>query len=165
MGVTYHYANLTKREWFDVAALGGNSKFAGVGYSLTTRAFDLLLVKTGRTSNPKVVECGRWCGDSIAIIGDTDERWEEYYLEFSDLSADVILLVFSNGGFQQIGEAAADDIQLFRQICHLVVTRQAMELEPLLKQFFGTDWTHRYQKSCDGDNHFTYHDLIRTRAG
>lgn len=44
MGTTYHYANLTKREWFCTDALGGSAKLSGLGLNLTARGFDLLLV-------------------------------------------------------------------------------------------------------------------------
>jgi hypothetical protein len=46
MGTAYHYANLTKREWFPTDALGGNAKLTGSGRSLTARAFERLLVRS-----------------------------------------------------------------------------------------------------------------------
>jgi len=149
MGTTYHYANLTKREWFPVDSLGGNPKLSGLGLNLTARAFDLLLVQGFPPAAPdSPVSLGRWAGDIIAIIGDTDENWLQYYEEFADLTADVILLVIARDGFEQVGDAAEKDRGLFVQLCHLLVTRQAPMLEPLMKQRFSTQLWQRYKDLC-----------------
>ena len=88
MGTTYHYANLTKREWFSTDALGGSAKLSGLGLNLTARGFDLLLVHGFATStSDSAVRPGRWAGDAVAIIGDTDDNWLQYHDEFADLTA------------------------------------------------------------------------------
>jgi hypothetical protein len=38
------------------------------------------------------------------------------------------LTVFREDGFAEIGNQAKDDSDLFMELCHLVVTRQALDL-------------------------------------
>ncbi|WP_020470856.1 hypothetical protein [Zavarzinella formosa] len=162
MGITYHYANLTKREWFSTDALGGNPKFGGVGLNLTARGFDLLLVRgytQAGTDGP--VRVGRWSGDSVTIVGDTDDDWLRYHDEFADLTADIILLVVSCDGFERVGDAAAEDSGLFMQLCHLVMTRQAPELEAHMRQRFGMRFYSQYQEQCRESSSFKPKDLVR----
>jgi hypothetical protein len=162
MGTTYHYANLTKREWFSTDALGGNPKFGGLGLNLTARGFDLLLV---RNDTPTVadapVHVGRWSSDAIAIIGDTDDNWLQYNSEFADLTADVILLVVSYDGFERVGDAAEGDSSLFMQLCHLVVTRQAPKLEAQMRVRFGMSFWQRYKDLCRDRMWFRPRDIAR----
>jgi hypothetical protein len=151
MGTTFHYANLTKREWFSAGAFGENDKLSGLGRSLSSRVFNLLLVGGGdRTRGGRVVELGYWAGDSVVLVGDEGEDWCRYRDEFVDLDADVILLVHSIDGFADIAVAAETSDTLFVQLCHLVVTRQAVRLEPDLKQRFGADFLRRYKQLCEG---------------
>jgi hypothetical protein len=162
MGTTYHYASLTKREWFPTDALGGNPKLGGLGLNLTARGFDLLLVRGQAPAVAADLVCaGRWSGDAVAIIGDTDEEWLRYNDEFADLTADVILLVAARDGFDRIGDAAEEDSGLFMQLCHLVVTRQAPELEPQMRQRFGTRFWSRYQDLCHERSWFKPRDVAR----
>ena len=149
MGITYHYANLTKREWFVADALGGNPKAYGVGHSLAARALSLLLLDGNPRAASPPVGAGRWSRDSIALIGDTDEDWLRYLEEFADIEADVILLVmYARDGFEDIASAAENEDGLFMQLCHMVVTRQALGLEPHMKQKFGTNFRQRYKDYC-----------------
>ena len=54
MGTTYHYANLTRREWFSTSAFGGSGKLNGLGLTLTGRTFELLLVGGyGKSAEPE----------------------------------------------------------------------------------------------------------------
>jgi hypothetical protein len=162
MGTTYHYASLTRREWFPTDALGGSPKVGGLGLNLTARGFELLLVRGhAPAAADSRVRTGRWSGDAIAIIGDTDDDWLRYNDEFADLTADVILLVASLDGFERIGDAAEEDGGLFMQLCHLVVTRQAPELEPHLRQRFGARFWSRYQDLCRERSWFKPRDIAR----
>jgi hypothetical protein len=146
MGTTYHYSNLTKREWFSTDALGGSAKLSGLGLNLTARGFDLLLVRSDTTAESSAkVRVGRWAGDAVAIIGDTDDNWLRYSADFADLTADVILLIIAHDGFERVGAAAEDDNALFVQLCHLCVTRQAPALEPLMRQRFGARLWQRHK--------------------
>jgi hypothetical protein len=164
MGTTYHYTNLTKREWFSVSALGGNPKLSGLGRNLTARAFDLLLVGN-KNSQPvsDPVQLGRWAGDTIVIIGDSDDNWLQYNKEFADIEADVILLLLINAcdGFKSIAAAAENDDGLFMQLCHLVVTRQALQLEPHMKEHFGKDFRERYKRLCNQRQWFHPKDVSK----
>ena len=148
MGVTYQYANLTKREWFSASAFGGSGNSRGLGTNLTARAFELLLVRPYRrhAEAADAIEVGRWADDSIAIVGDDDAKWLEYFEQFADLYADLIPLINHRDGFEGLGEAAAKDDRLYAQICHLIVTRQAMELEGGMKARFGTNFRQRYKE-------------------
>jgi hypothetical protein len=150
LGTTYHYTNLTKREWFSADALGGSSKFHGLGLNLTARAFDLLLLDLKHTNPTSLtsVDVGRWIGDHVALIGDTDDNWSMYYEQFADIEADVILMLFAYDGFEHLAAAAEDDDGLFRQLCHLALTGQAPALTPHLSQLFGTNFRQRYKELC-----------------
>jgi hypothetical protein len=162
MGTTYHYANLTKREWFPTDALGGNAKFSGLGFSLTARGFELLLVNSNVPSmSNDPVRVGRWAGDAIAVIGDTDENWLHYNDEFADLTADVILLVASCDGFDRVASVAEEDSSLFMQLSYLVATRQAPVLEPYMKQRFGTSFWKRYKDMCHERSWFKPRDVAK----
>ena len=166
MGTTYHYANLTRREWFPADALGGNPKFAGLGLGLTARAFSLLLVRVATPApDADPVRVGRWSGDAVAMVGDTDPEWSRYRDEFADLSADVIVLVFGCDGLGELGEAADGDDALFAQLCHLAVTRQAPELEPHLKERFGVNFVKRYRDVCRSRGWWTPKDIARPGPG
>ncbi|VTR96260.1 unnamed protein product [Gemmata massiliana] len=162
MGTTYHYASLTKREWFSTDTLGGNSKFRGLGLNLTARGFDLLLVRDLAPVAPAgPVRAGRWAGDAVAIISDTDDEWLRYYDEFADLTADIILLVVSHDGFDRIGDAAAEGSGLFMELCHLVVTRQTPVLEAHMRARFGARFWSRYQDVCREHSWFKPGDIAR----
>ena len=145
MGTTYHYANLTKREWFSAGAFGENSKFSGLGRTLAARAFDLLLIIGGQpTDAAGPARTGRWAGDAVGIIGDDHPEWLRYLDEFVLLDADVLALVYRHDGFDGIAAAARSDTVLFMQLCHLAVTRQVPQFEAHLKQHFGGNFLNRY---------------------
>jgi hypothetical protein len=165
MGTTYRYANLTKREWFDADALGGSSKAGGLGLSLTARAFDLLLVSGHPHAPSRGVSWGRWARDSIALIGDADDEWPRYREEFADIGADVILMLYARDGFERIGSAAEEDPELFMELCHLVVTRQALQLEPHMKERFGANFRQRYKKLCEERGGFKPKDVVFAEGG
>jgi hypothetical protein len=146
MSVSYSYANLTKQEWLDGSAYGGSGNRHGLGRNLTARAFELLLVGGHRRHDKRdPIAFGRWATDSIAVVGDTDDRYLAYRTRFDDLYADLIPLIYHHDGFAELREAAAKSDQLYVQICHLIVTRQAMELETGMKEVFGTNFRQRYK--------------------
>jgi hypothetical protein len=146
MSVTYHYANLTKQEWFDASAFGGSGDRHGLGSNLTARAFELLLVRGYQRQTPEdPIAFGRWADDSIAIVGDTDEKWLEYRDQFADLYADLIPLINRSEGSAALAQAAETNDRLYVQICHLIFTRQTMELESGMKERFGANYRQRYK--------------------
>jgi hypothetical protein len=165
MGTTYHYANLTKREWFSASAFGENAKISGLGRSLSSRAFDLLLADLGKQhEGTGLVEIGRWSGDAITIIGDTDDAWGQYRDTFTALDADVILLIHATDGFEEIATAANRSDSLFIQLCHLVATHQTPQLEPHMNQHFGSNFFQRYKRLCTEMPWFEPKDLNRARG-
>lgn len=167
MSITYHYANLSKQEWFSASAFGGSGDRHGLGSNLTARAFELLLVwgyHQQRKQDP--IAFGRWADDSIAIVGDTDDKWLEYLKQFADLYVDLIPLIHRHDGFAGLGEAAAKDDRLYVQICHLIFTQQAMELEGAMKERFGTNFRQRYKDLLPRLQHFEQpKDLRLTASG
>jgi hypothetical protein len=151
MGTLYRYINHTKHEWFSAAAFGENNKLSGLGLSLSSRAFHLLLVDRGDLSGAgRVLQEGYWAGDSVALVGDDDcddETWRRYRTEFIDLDADVILFMYRRGGFDDIAAAAERSDCLFMQLCYLVTTHQAPpSLEPDMKRRFGGNFLHRHKQ-------------------
>jgi hypothetical protein len=167
MSISYHYANLSKQEWFGASAFGGSGNRHGLGINLTARAFELLLVR-GYTKQTKEdpIAFGRWADDSIAIVGDTDKKWLEYLEQFVDLYVDLIPLINRSDGFAGLGEAAEKNDRLYVQICHLIFTRQAMELENGMKERFGANFRQRYKDALPKLLHFEQpKDLRPTTSG
>jgi hypothetical protein len=146
MSATYHYANLTKREWFGAASLGGNPKRSGLGRNLASRAFELLLIDDcPRSEIHDPVQPGRWAGDSVLIVSDYNDRWHEFRETFVALDADVFLLLHEADGIDEIAAAAERYPEVFLQLSHLVVTHQAPALEWHVRQRYGTMLYERYQ--------------------
>jgi hypothetical protein len=145
MSTSYYYTNSTRQEWFSASAFGGSGNRHGFGQNLTARAFELLLVRLpGRTPSDHV-QFGCWAGDSIAIVGDSDDDWPVYSERFTNLYADLIPFLFHFDGFEELGEVAAKCNRLYAQICHLIVSRQALELESAMKEEFGANYLRRYK--------------------
>ena len=165
MGVYYHYFNFSKRERFAIDALGGNSKWGGIGRTLAARAFELMLVGVPHDRSP--APGGRWAFDSVAVVGDDTmpiEQWERLSEEFVDVSADAIAAVFRADGFAELGAAAEREDRLFLQLCYLVATRQLPALEPFMRQRFGDAFLKRYKALTEKHPRFVAVDL-RAREG
>lgn len=146
MGSYYYYVNDTKRERFCIDALGGDCRIHAIGRTLASRAFHLLLVRP--PSSPESANAqfeGRWAGDSISIVADDSTP---NFTELTDIRANAILSVFRIDGFEEIGNAADAEVSLFMELCHLVVTRQVIDLEPHLKSKFGAQYLSRYKDLC-----------------
>lgn len=163
MGVYYHYANYTKRERFCIDTIGGGCKLSALGFTPASRAFHLLLHE-----QPKAIAasphgaCGRWSGDSIAIVGDDlTPDWEQFETEFTDIAAHAILLVFETDGFDRIGDAAEEDDCLYMQLCVLIASRQATELERPMQARFGDHFWDRYKRLCEAHVWFTPASLVQ----
>jgi hypothetical protein len=162
LGTTYHYANLTKREWFSAGALGENDKLSGLGVTLASRAFHLLLIREGEPSKiEEPVRLGRWAGDAVLLVGDDDEEWDRYRDELVAIDADVILLLHEHNGFERIGEAAARNDVLFMQLCHLVATAKVPRLEAEMRGKFGSGFLRRYKELYKTINWFVPKELGR----
>ena len=141
MSTIYHYANLTRKESFRIDAFGGTSKLRGLGGHLAARAFALLLKHDGPIERgQRRLTPGRWSGDSIAVIGDLYDDAFDFPRSFVSLEADVIRLLIECDGFDVVGEAARTEPRLFLELCHLVATRQLLEIEPDLERTFGSNY-------------------------
>jgi hypothetical protein len=139
MSVYYHYVHLSKKERFAVDSLGGGIKRSSLGRTLAGRAFHLMLENVS----------GRWAGDNIVIMGDdVIPDWEQITAEFIDIEANAILTVFQADGFDEIRASAAHDNGFFMQLCHMVITGQAIEMEVQLQEMCGGSYQKRYAQLC-----------------
>jgi len=164
MGTYYHYVNLTKRERFSIATLGGGMKHGAIGRTPATRVFELLLTRRKQPDRPPEsgsLSVGHWAGDQIAILGDDSEpAWEKIKEEFADIAANAIMLFKAIEGFEALGEAAASSDELFMEVCHLIVTRQAAGLMEPMQARFGSDFLSHYGKLCTERKWFVPKDLV-----
>ena len=147
MGAYFHYVNHTKKEFFAIDTLGGGSKFSDIGYSLTARAFSLLVIKPipdFTWFNHRI--CGRWYGNNVALEpDDSNPDWEKI-MAYADISADVAVMLYEIDGFQPLADVAKHDDNLFLQLVYLVVTQQAPDLERELVLHFGVSYQTRYNE-------------------
>ena len=151
MGIYYYYVNLSKSEMFAVDALGGGVRRSALGRTLAARAFHLMLTSEG----------GRWAGDSVAIIGDDiAPDWQRIASEFANIQANAILTVFNSDGFEELAERATTDSRLMLQLCYLVSTGQAPELERDLNQICDDNYRKRYAALSKQHPHFHGINLI-----
>ena len=151
MGVSYHYVNRARREHFAASALGGGDKRAALGRTLAARAFHLMLLP----DHP----AGRWAGDPITLLGDSDPGWNEIRDHYTDVRAHAIRAVFEEDGFAPLGEAAATSDGLFMSLAHLALTRQLPALDDGLRAAFGADYPKHYARLCDTRPWFRPADL------
>jgi len=104
---------------------------------------------------------GRWCGDSIAIVEqEYPLDWEQFKSEYVDIAANAILTVYHEDGFDQIGKQAEQDQNLFLELCHLVVSSQAIELEPHMMKWFGKRYLGLYDRSLKTHPNFEPKNIV-----
>ncbi|MDH5655089.1 MAG: hypothetical protein OEZ34_04240 [Spirochaetia bacterium] len=150
MGVYYHYANHTKKERFAADSLGGSPKLRALGYTLASRAFHLLL------ASPH----GRWLGDNISILGDDIEKdWDIILKEYTDIQADVILMLIQKDGTGEICSIIREDENLFMQMCYLVITGQTKHFRRDIEPCLGAEYQKRYGQLCKETQLFYPKDL------
>ncbi len=160
MGIDYIYVNFTRRERFSVDALGGGGRIGALGRTLASRALHLMILGAPGDRRPgERRTIGRWTGESIGIIGDTMAEWESFAAEHTDVAANAIMAVYQQDGFDEIGEAAEEGSALFMQLCYLISTRQAPELEPHMVRKFGAKYLARFAMQAREYPWFTYADL------
>ena len=66
MGVSYFYVNHDKEQFFDCGLPGLNNRFNRIGTEPGSRALAILLS-----------DHGTWKGDSISVVADTSEGFED----------------------------------------------------------------------------------------
>lgn len=158
MGVYCYYVNFTKRERFPIDALGGGIKERCIGNTLAAKAFHWMLVgEPGLGPAPE--KFGRWSGDAVAIIRDehiTD--WWQFKDDFKDIEADVILM-FADRSFEEMCAACDDREELYAQLCHLILTGQAPQLEARMLRKFGKGYLQRYTDYCNCNPSYRPKDL------
>jgi len=150
MGIYYHYVNHSKKEWFATDSLGGSPRLRSLGYTPASRAFHLLL------ASPH----GRWLGDSIAILGDDSEGdWDLIQEEYTDIQADVILMLIQKDGTDEICSNLQEKNNLFMQLCYLVITGQAKHFTRDIEPCLGAEYLKRYGRLCKETPYFSPKDL------
>ena len=155
MGPYFYFVSHTRREYFSIDALGGGVKFTAIGRTLASRAFELMLSTCIK---------GRWAGDSVALISDSDTEFVEIREKYADVSANAILEVFSHDGLHDLGPAADQENHLFVQLCYLAATNQAPRLSEALKEHFGPDYLRRYKAACENSQRQSVvKDIVPTR--
>lgn len=132
MSVGHYYVNHTRKEWFPVCALGGSGSWRALGVSYASRAFELMLIHPS----------GRWAGQVIAVVRETDESlgFDELVASYTNVTANAIVTVFKADGLDHLAEAAKGDDQLYLHLCYLVTSRQCPELDGPMKVAFGNHY-------------------------
>ena len=151
MGIYYYYVNHTKQELFPVDCFGGPIKRNGIGRGLGARAFALMLNEDN----------GRWVTDDVAVVGD-DHRddWLEIRENYTDITANAILLVVAEGGIDEVLDEAKSDDHVFMQLCHMITTGQTPELRDRFVDRFGTNFSSKYQSLCKEWSHWIPSDVV-----
>jgi hypothetical protein len=133
MGQYFYYANLDRKEYFNIGLGAQNDKAGGIGHGFGARALGLLLRHDGA-----------WARQRIAVIGDETVEYEsEIRAHFRPIDSSVLLLLFASDR-EDLMTAAAGDELLFTRLGELAVVHGAREIAGALAHAFGADWKKRY---------------------
>lgn len=130
MSDVYLYANLDSREYLMVNALGGGNKVGSIGRNLGARAVGLLLL-------------GRWSGERVQVVGESDELFERAEAEFADIATVAAELVLAHDGADELLTAADDDRRLYAMLGQMVIAGQNATLRHAMQNRFGMQWQKR----------------------
>jgi hypothetical protein len=167
MAEYFLYANLDRREYFLVDALGGALESSGVGRNLGARALGLLLMARGRANPPAGVE-GAWAGDRILAVGDylADGGYSKAELHaetvqaehsdqtlfafveatYRDMVSAVALMLLRHDGPTELLEAANKHDDLFVVLGELALLHRHDDVARALDERVGPDWRKEYGK-------------------
>jgi len=137
MGASYDYVNHSTKEYFSIGALGGGTGHRDVGRNLEARVLGLLL------------KGGRWAGDRIEIVGDTDPLWEKIVETYVDIAANAIETAFYHDRLKDLGPAAERDDPLFIRLGYLATTKQVQGLHAAMIEYFGKGYPKRFKETCE----------------
>lgn len=158
MGQYFLYANLDKREYFEIDALGGASKTDGVGRGGGARALGLLLL-AGASTVPGV---GSWRGDRVATIGDyfppghlppddvSPGRPPEVFPyahvreHFRDIRSQVAVMLVEHDGPDELVEVAGRSDEVFVLLAELALHHGVPGIAEAVQRAFGDSWRKRY---------------------
>lgn len=147
MGVEYQYVNFTKKERFGISPFGGNEKFSGIGNTIGARALGLMLCAPDniRGHGDKSKLFGRWHCDSIAVIGDGNNEWDNVICpNYTDITANVTLLIYNVDGFEPLLEYIDVCETFFLQLSYLALSNQVQHLADEMAKHFGPDYLKKY---------------------
>lgn len=144
MGEYFLYANLDRREYFMIDAVGGATKRAGIGRNLGARALGLLLMQRREGADTNVI-AGSWANQRVAVIGDSLPEFETARTSFKNLASAVALLLLEHEADELIAAAERDE-RLFVLLAELAHVHRVASAARVLAQRFGADWPKLYAK-------------------
>ncbi|HEY7371056.1 MAG TPA: hypothetical protein VIF57_02685 [Polyangia bacterium] len=141
MGEYFHYANLDRRELFDVGLGVYNDKRSGIGRNLGARALGLLL----KEQAPAGGLPGSWAGQRVMVVGDETPNglYETARADYRDIASAVLLMLFADDR-EEIIEAAVTNDSLFVHLAELAVVHGADTVAGALAAHFGAEWRKKY---------------------
>jgi hypothetical protein len=156
MGECFLYANLDRREFFRIDALGGATKASGIGRNCGARALGLLLTARARDRAPSTHE-GAWAGHRVAAIGDEladggalDPTWigrsPHLAIEeaFRDVASTVAVMLITHDGPDELVEVAARDDRVLVLLGEIALVHRIVSVAHALRARLGEDWPKRY---------------------
>lgn len=106
---------------------------------LGSRGFCLLLTQGRSSARHSKYPLGVWIDDFVECI--TCSGWPDGgFVDYRDISADLLLLLFDTDGPDMLVDAAGEDPGFFVQLAHLVNSRSCPGLAHGLKGRFGSAW-------------------------
>jgi hypothetical protein len=167
MGEYFVYANLDRREYFDIGGLGGSIKASGLGLNPASRGLGLLLL-TGDPSWAKVPGVGRWAGESIAAVGDYAPIGTEFrsgrepfvraqfptemtpyeYIEkhYANVISSVAAMILRVDGPEWLVEVSAGEGGLFVLLSELHLIHHVPGIGAAMDAHLGPEWMKRYKE-------------------
>ncbi len=147
MGEYFSYVNHSKQLYFGTDLIAHNPKFSGIGHTIGTRAFELLLVLP-EGHNPRCTQhplIGSWIGDKVAIIGDQGKAGD-FCQKYQDITANMIVLLYKVNGAEYLLEIAKKNKYFFAALGYMISTNQLPEIASDFEHEFGEYWMKRHKE-------------------
>lgn len=168
MGEYFLYANLDRREYFHVHALGGGNHSSGVGRNLGARALGLLIMVRRHDSSSPSAE-GSWAGDRVVALGDyaTSQSLGDAVgsqtapatqgppyafveSEYKNVVSSIVLMLIAHDGPEEVVEAAKRNEGLFVLLGELALVHRIDVVSRALRDCLGPDWQKGYARKRSG---------------
>ena len=162
MGEYFEYANHDKKLKFGIGLGGENIKFSGIGYTLGTRAFCLLITESNHFQKVyNHTPIGSWNGDRVSCIGDYTKWHEDGSISsYRDITANMIVMLYQIDGAERLIELASNHDYFFVQLAYLIFTNQFTDLVSEFERNFGKEWTKKYKTILASRHIGRVYDLI-----